>query len=290
MTRTKLPNVLFVQRNFSKNYMDSVSRIVAIACGRANVNLVNFGSSIPSDTNTIIQNCEIVIADVSYAEPNVLYLVGGAATINKPIILIADGSRTIPLDLARFNSLVYSSLSADEFSEKLAQKIRQALSEPKEFTFYSEKSDDLKERRVFISYSHNDRMYMERLMVHLKPLEKRKIIELWADTKLKAGDTWKEEITKALNKATVAIILVSADFLASDFIVDNELPPLLINAEVNGTRIIPLIVKPCRFARDENLRHFQSINDPNKALIKLTEAEQESCYDDVAREVEQMVK
>jgi hypothetical protein len=51
---------------------------------------------------------------------------------------------------------------------------------------------------------------------------------------LRAGDKWKREIEKALQRATAAVLLVSADFLASDFITDNELPPLLKNAEEQG--------------------------------------------------------
>ena len=92
-----------------------------------------------------------------------------------------------------------------------------------------------------------------------------------------------------MHKATVAILVVSADFLASDFIVNNELPPLLRNAEEKGTKIIPLIVKLCRFTRDHNLRHFQSVNDPKEALILLSEGEREKYYDLVSSEIEEVL-
>ena len=110
------------------------------------------------------------------------------------------------------------------------------------------------------------------------------------DTRLRAGDRWRKEIDKALQRAIVAILLVSADFLASDFITDNELPPLLRNAEERGTRVIPIIVKPCRFTRDKNLRHFQSVNDPKRALVLLSDGEQELIYDRVAAEVEKWLQ
>jgi len=85
----------------------------------------------------------------------------------------------------------------------------------------------MKKTQLFISYCHNDREYLDRLLIHLKPLQKEGLIEVWADTQLKAGDRWRVEIKQALDRASVAILLLSADFLASDFITENELPPLL---------------------------------------------------------------
>ena len=60
--------------------------------------------------------------------------------------------------------------------------------------------------------------------------------------KLKGGDKWREEITKAIDKANVAILLVSTAFLASDFISSDELPPILRKAQDEGTIVLPLIV------------------------------------------------
>lgn len=143
-----------------------------------------------------------------------------------------------------------------------------------------------KGNHVFISYSHRDKKYLDRLIIHLKPLEKKGIIDAWVDTRLLAGDKWKKEIESALKNARVAILMVSADFLASDFIIENELPPLLRKAEQAGSLIIPVILRPCRFARDEALREFQAINPPNEPLSLLDENEQELIYDSIAQRVE----
>ncbi len=90
-------------------------------------------------------------------------------------------------------------------------------------------------------------------------------------------------------KLVLIQLLVSADFLASDFIVDDELPPLLKAAEEGGTVILPLILKPCRFARDPHLKQFQAINDPKRSLITLPEDQQEALYDLTAEAVEKAI-
>jgi len=144
-------------------------------------------------------------------------------------------------------------------------------------------------KHIFISYSHRDSAYLDRLMVHLKPLQRQGLIDPWVDTKLLAGEKWKKEIEKALKNARVAVLLISADFLASDFIVENELPPLLHNAEEKGTLIIPVILKSCRFTRDKNLREFQSINSPDEPLSLADENERELIYDTIAQRIEDVM-
>ncbi|HZF96755.1 MAG TPA: TIR domain-containing protein [Pseudoxanthomonas sp.] len=128
---------------------------------------------------------------------------------------------------------------------------------------------------VFISYSHKDRSCHDRLRVHLKPLERTSQLDCWSDTRIQAGDRWRNEIAQQVGRAAVAVLLVSADFLASDFIVNQELQPLLIKAESNGTRIIPVVLKHCGFARDSALSNFQCINDPKTPLMSLPEIDQE---------------
>ena len=148
---------------------------------------------------------------------------------------------------------------------------------------------DIDRKQIFISYSHKDKKYLDRLLVYLSPLQKDGLFDLWVDTKLKAGDKWKIEIENALKRARAAILLVSADFLASGFIVDNELPTLLKKAKLEGTRIIPVIVNPCRFPRDKNLSIFHPINDPLKPLSALSSAQRDKIYDRISIEIENLM-
>ncbi|MDA3909932.1 MAG: toll/interleukin-1 receptor domain-containing protein [Bacteroidales bacterium] len=144
-----------------------------------------------------------------------------------------------------------------------------------------------KGNKIFISYSHKDKTFLDRLLIHLKPLEKQGLIDTWVDTRLMAGDKWKKELETALKNAKVGVLLISADFLASDFIIDNELPPLLYNAEKAGTLIIPVILKPCRFLRDKNLHEFQAINSPSEPLSQINDNEKEIIYDSIAQRIEE---
>jgi len=156
-----------------------------------------------------------------------------------------------------------------------------------EIPLRGEKHSVPKGKGIFISYCHRDSEFLDRLMVHLKPLQRQGLIDPWVDTRLLAGDKWKKEIEKALNSARAAILLISADFLASNFIVENELPPLLHGAEEKGTLIIPVILKPCRFTREKSLNEFQAINSPDEPITALGDYERELIYDTVAQRIEE---
>jgi hypothetical protein len=132
--------------------------------------------------------------------------------------------------------------------------------------------------RVFVSYSHRDKRHLDRLRVHLRPLEQKGVIDLWDDTRLIPGSEWAREIADAIDSAKVAILLVSADFLASSFIVENELPPLLAAAKRGGAAILPVVVGACRFTSTPELSAYQSANDPVKPLASLPAAERERVW------------
>ena len=139
--------------------------------------------------------------------------------------------------------------------------------------------------QVFISYSHQDTSWLERLQVHLTPGERDGLFAYWDDTRIQPGDRWRDEIEQALANARVAVLLVSADFLASDFIARNELPPLLERAQQGGVRILPVIVSPCRYAASK-LAPFQAVNALDQSLLKLAKVEQEELLVKTAEAIE----
>ncbi|MDX1943513.1 MAG: toll/interleukin-1 receptor domain-containing protein [Saprospiraceae bacterium] len=142
----------------------------------------------------------------------------------------------------------------------------------------------MKRTGVFVSYSHQDKKWMDLLLVHLKFLEQQYQFSIWVDTDINPGDEWRKEIAYAMESAQVAILLVSANYLASDFINNEELPSLLTAAENEGAIILPLILSHCMFAEFESLSKFQSVNPPNKPLIEMLEGERDELFVRVTKE------
>src|SRR5579862_10050992 len=105
--------------------------------------------------------------------------------------------------------------------------------------------------RVFVSYSHADAEHLTRLHVHLAPFVRQRKVDVWDDRRIRPGTPWREQIAAAIAQAKVAILLISADFLASEFINGDEMPPLLEAAESQGTLIVSVILSPSAFRRSK---------------------------------------
>lgn len=237
-------------------------------------------------SNDTINGFDLILCDLTTANSNVLYQAGRAESLDKPIIYFMSNDYLTPITLMHERILFYSNASIDdEFKNELNELISLAKEHPSDFLNDSPKKAT--KPKAFISYSHQNKAYLDRLMVHLKPLTKSGIVDVWVDTKIKAGDKWEEEIESALTNASIAILLISADFMASDFIIENELSPLLSKAEVKGTRILPVILTPCRFSREPTLNRFQAANSPSIPLSAITEDEREVVYDQLAHSIEQ---
>jgi hypothetical protein len=114
-------------------------------------------------------------------------------------------------------------------------------------------------------------------------------IDLWNDQRIQTGQEWRNEIDSALTRSKVAIMLVSADFLASDFIATEELPRLLGAAETRGTKILPVVVGPVRY-NESPLGKFQSVNPPQRPLSSMAKQEAEEFMVSLSRDVEQALK
>ncbi|MEM7041371.1 MAG: toll/interleukin-1 receptor domain-containing protein, partial [Pseudomonadota bacterium] len=130
---------------------------------------------------------------------------------------------------------------------------------------------------VFVSYSHEDEEWKDKLRPHLKALEVKGRLTLWDDRKLNAGDEWYAELRENMEKAGVAVCLISPDFLASDFCMKEEVAHFVSQREEHGMSIIPILVRPCLWKVEDWLSGTQMIprDGMSLALNFPNEAEQD---------------
>jgi hypothetical protein len=121
---------------------------------------------------------------------------------------------------------------------------------------------------AFISYSHKDEKWLKSLNEMLVPLV-RGGLNIWSDQRIRPGDDWRQAIEDELAKATVAILLVSPAFLASEFIRNNELPPLLAAARQNGLRVLWIPVSTCLHEKTP-IATYEPVHPPHKPLDSLS--------------------
>ncbi len=143
--------------------------------------------------------------------------------------------------------------------------------------------------KVFISYSHKDEDWKNRLQTQLEVLEMEGLLSIWEDRQIQAGNLWLPEIELALNTADVAILLISADFLVSKFIRGQEVPRLLERREKEGIRIIPLIIKPCPWRKVPWLSALQGASRDNIELSGLTEYQQDDALSKLAEKTHDLL-
>src|SRR5689334_11298710 len=111
---------------------------------------------------------------------------------------------------------------------------------------------------LFVSYSHADDVWAQRFEVLLKPLVRRRRLRLWVDRAIRVGDRWRPEIEQAIARSRTALLLISADYLASDFILDDELPAL----GRHQVRLAPVLIGECLWQEIPELATVQWLHDP----------------------------
>ncbi|HYU71710.1 MAG TPA: toll/interleukin-1 receptor domain-containing protein [Ktedonobacteraceae bacterium] len=97
---------------------------------------------------------------------------------------------------------------------------------------------------VFISYAHRDRAFREKLETHLSNLRRQNVIASWYDGNISPGTDWKSQIIEHLNTDQIILLLISADFMASDFCYSLEMTRAIARHDANQARVIPIILRP----------------------------------------------
>lgn len=139
--------------------------------------------------------------------------------------------------------------------------------------------------KVFISYSSKDVEFLDEFIEHLKSLERAGLVSKWSDRDIAPGSKYLDEIGIALMNAKVAVLLVSSSFLASDFIHQNELSPLLRRAEEGGVRVLWVPVRACSWEASP-LRHYQAAISPSTPLAEMN-AERDKAWVKVCKAIKE---
>lgn len=145
---------------------------------------------------------------------------------------------------------------------------------------------------IFISYSHKNEDWKERVVTHLNVLamDEESQIETWDDRRIEAGEEWYEAIAQAIETGSIAVLLVSADSLTSKFIMKEEIPRLLALRESGKLRrLIPLIIKHCAWQKVEWLSKLQARPKDGEPLASMTESKADEALAKLAAEIEQMM-
>jgi formylglycine-generating enzyme required for sulfatase activity len=119
--------------------------------------------------------------------------------------------------------------------------------------------------KVFVSYSHQDDDLRKELGKHLSGLERRKLIKLWLDRDIDAGLEWASELDQNLEQAAIILLLVSADFIASEYCYGIEMTRALDRHEAGIAEVIPVIIRDCDWT-GAPFGKLQAIPADNKAV------------------------
>ena len=99
--------------------------------------------------------------------------------------------------------------------------------------------------KLFLSYSHKDESFRSELETHLKMLQRDGLIDPWHDHKIVPGNSWNTQIEAELDAAEIILLLVSADFIASDYCWEKEVETALALHDCGQATVVPILLRPC---------------------------------------------
>lgn len=141
--------------------------------------------------------------------------------------------------------------------------------------------------QVFVSFADADRSWLERLRIQMKPLERLGRLDAWDSSKIALGSNVQQELDRALASARVAVLLLSADFLASDVLIKREVPQLLAAAERDEVALLPVLVRPCLY---DSIPELAALKLPSqRPLSGMSPTEADDTLGSVVRSVQALL-
>jgi len=136
------------------------------------------------------------------------------------------------------------------------------------------------QRTIFISHSRKDKAWADRLRLHLGVFDDS--VDVWQDSSIRPGDNWMASIREAISNADAAILLISPDYLASEFVTEAEIPNLLKTSKKGTMMIMPVMVRPTHIPPDHPIYQYQFANSPDQPLSGLSESAQDQVFARIA--------
>ena len=141
--------------------------------------------------------------------------------------------------------------------------------------------------KAFISYSHKDEAALGRLHIHLAVLRREGRIDEWFDREILTGGDIDAEIAERLESSGLLLLLVSPDFLASDYCVEREMERALERHRSGEARVVPIIVEPCDWASTP-LRNLKALPREGNPISEWTN--ENNAYLDVVQELRRVLE
>jgi len=136
--------------------------------------------------------------------------------------------------------------------------------------------------KVFISYSHHDAEFLTALHQHLGGLRRQKLLETWTDREIDAGGAVDKEISAAMGKADIFLLLVSSSFINSDYCYEKEFKTALKRHKEGKVLIVPVIVRPCDW-QTPDLRQFKALPEDGKPIHSKHWHSADEAFTDIAK-------
>jgi hypothetical protein len=137
-------------------------------------------------------------------------------------------------------------------------------------------------KKAFFSYSQKDRAYLDAFLSHLSPLRRNGKIQAWEDHLLKGGEEWDAAIKQNLAAADLIFLLLSSDFLNTDYILDVEIKIAMERHERGEAIIIPIVLRPCDW-KDSIFSKLNAL--PSKGTPISTSDDKDAAWLDVVNRI-----
>src|SRR5947209_18333992 len=119
--------------------------------------------------------------------------------------------------------------------------------------------------KVFFCYAHEDEALLNNLKAHLRPLQRQGLIDVWHDRDISAGTEWEKAIKKEMNEAQIILLMVSPDFIVSDYCYGIEMQRAMRRHKKREALVIPVILRPVHWL-DSPFSKLQALPTDGKPI------------------------